>query len=103
MPDAQYHFDPIQWQDDQDGGAVGYFYGTLVLLEAGGSAHGPVWTVSFANERYGYQRGARDGERTLADIKAIAEADAQARAIGAYERAKDTVARFRKRHLGKEG
>lgn len=95
----KYRFEPMTWTDDEDGGSVGKFYGTKVALEAHGYAHDPRWTVVFDNSQYGYERGGRDGERTLADIKAIAEADARGRAESRYERALRTVAVFESRHL----
>ena len=98
-----YHFNPVQWKDDEDGGAVGNFYGTKIALEAHGHDDDPRWTIVFGNSQYGYERGGRDGERTLDDIKRIAENDAQGRAQSAYESALNTVAVFEKRHLITEG
>lgn len=92
---TQYYFNPMTWKDDEDGGSVGDFYGTQVRLEGGGG----LWVIVVGNEQYGYQRGGRDGERTLDDIKRIAENDAQGRAQSAYESALNTVATFEGRHL----
>lgn len=95
----EYVFDPIQWKDDKDGGSIGNFYGTKVELEAHGHDDDPRWTIAFGNSQYGYERGGRDGERTLDDIKKIAEEDAQHRAIHRYGHAKSVVTLFEKRHL----
>lgn len=94
-----YKFDPVKWKDDEDGGAVGNFYGTKITLEAHGHDDDPRWTIVFGNSQYGYERGGRDGERTLSDIKQIAEEDARHRAIRRYEDAKDTVAMFNAQHV----
>jgi len=99
---TDYHFDPMTWTDNEDGGSTGNFYGTRVALEAHGYEDDPRWTIVFGNSRYGYERGGRDGERTLDDIKKIAETDARNRAIQQYERALDTVAHFERRHIKTE-
>lgn len=96
---TEYHFNPMTWVDDEDGGSIGNFYVTRVALEAHGCAGDPRWTIVFGNSQYGYERGGRDGERTLDDIKRIAENDAQGRAQSAYESALNTVATFERRHL----
>lgn len=97
-----YYFKPATWVDDEDGGSVGSFYGNKIALEAHGHDNDPRWTIVFGNSRYGYERGGRANERTLADVKKIAETDARHRIVSAYETAKDTVARFEKNHIKTE-
>jgi len=102
LPKHDFQFDKIEWVDDVDGGAVGKFYGTYIALEAWGTEDSPVWTIVFGQSQYGYQRGGRDGERTLDDIKKIAQDDAEHRMIRMYKKAKDTIAFFEARNIVKE-
>ena len=67
-------FPPVVWTDHESGGAGGTLCGYTVRIEAWGRDE-PMWTIVIGDHRYGYERGGRDGERTLDEIKAIAEGD----------------------------
>ncbi|QGH74959.1 hypothetical protein MAL1_00213 [Bacteriophage DSS3_MAL1] len=94
-------FQPVKWTDNEDGGSVGNFHGNRIALEAHGKEGDPRWTIVFGNSQYGYERGGRDGERTLADIKRIAEEDGKHRIRTAYEHALRVVADTQRIHGGK--
>lgn len=83
------NFDEPVWHE-RDGEVRCTFNGTLITIEMYGRDE-PLFTIVFNNDTHGYQRGGRDGERTLDDIKKIAIADAKERHFVAYERARARV------------
>ena len=98
----EYIFKPIEWVDDADGGAVGTFYGTRVELEVHNS--NPMeWCICIGQDRYGYVRGGRDGERTLDDVKQIAFQDVCERKIIRYRQSKAFVEYFERTHIHSNG
>mgnify|MGYP000159101582 FL=1 len=93
-------FPPVVWTDDQDGGSVGALQGNIIHIQPQGHAGDPYWTIVHDNSKYGYQRGGRDGERTLDQIKGIAEANTQDRIRSSYESALRTIERIERKFGG---
>ena len=80
-------FGEATWTDDQDGGSVGYLHGRKMTLESHGTLDTPMWTIVLDNDQYGFQRGNRGSERTLADIKKIAIESCKYRIESRYQSA----------------
>jgi transglutaminase-like putative cysteine protease len=100
QPDPKaFRFKPTVWTDDAHGGSEGIFHGRSVRLEAYGDEGDLHWTIIRDNRRYDYTRGGKKGERTLDDVKAIAEKDMRDNARKRYERAKSLVEYTERNHL----
>jgi hypothetical protein len=87
MKPSDLKFEPTHWTDDADGGSKGVMNGSRVSLEYFGTDKDPQWIVVRGNRDRGYTRGGRDGERTLDDVKAIAEQHMQDSIRTSYENA----------------
>ena len=96
MIDEKLKFPEVKWQLSREDTAVGWLFDIKMTIEFWSNPDKPLWTLIINNSNYGYQRGGRDGERTLGDIKKIAEEDMQALYTIRYENALDKLAQVQR-------